>query len=386
MKNAIINNPETDFNAITPLIEQLQLRDKQKVDAVVASKHVYMNDNMLSIFHPDFEGCEARFGMSDWFMTQLAQKHKIPVKYARHCLKNLPDLFDQNVNFWLKNDPDKTHLVRTYFREDGNVARAFLSDSYKTIDNFYMAKLILSQVQRLSTATGIQIRPERQTITDSNMYLRFVVPGLETKAKAAENYYNPETGKRGGGIMSGFAVKNSEVGNGRFIIAPRIWQKVCSNGLMYAKEGLAMTHLGGKLEKGNIIWSQETVRKNLELVMSQVKDVLKKIVSPDWLGQKVEEVNKMNEVKLEHPLHATVNMGEALGLGKIELNGLVNFFSNQGSGKTAWDSMQAITFHASNKATSEDQFRIERRLGELVTADVARFDHPRKNMLSDLGL
>jgi len=61
----------------------------------------------------------------------------IPAGYLRRMREQQPALLDANINTWLSEAPQRRFLVRTLRGEDGGpgIARAFLSDSYRIVDN-----------------------------------------------------------------------------------------------------------------------------------------------------------------------------------------------------------------------------------------------------------
>ena len=68
---------------------------------------------------------------------------------AAGCASSSPALYDANVNGWLERD-DRKFLLRCLRGDDGGtgVARAFLSDGYKIIDNLDVLMAVLDGVRR----------------------------------------------------------------------------------------------------------------------------------------------------------------------------------------------------------------------------------------------
>ena len=81
------------------------------------------------------------FGVTDNARRQLAEKLKIPFPFFQRLEVNHPDLLSQNVNTLLHREPQRP-MVRTL---DGNV-RAFLSDSYRPLDNYDLAEVLFHVV------------------------------------------------------------------------------------------------------------------------------------------------------------------------------------------------------------------------------------------------
>lgn len=73
----------------------------------------------------------------------VADKLGIPAAYLRRTREERPELYDANVNGWFDGD-ERKFLVRC-LRGDGGtgVARAFLSDGYRFIDNLDVLMAVL---------------------------------------------------------------------------------------------------------------------------------------------------------------------------------------------------------------------------------------------------
>ena len=95
----------------------------------------------------------------------IADKLGINLAYLRRLRADRPDLWDANVNGWLHGDElagypadDRKFLVRL-FQADGDglgVARAFLSDSYKVIDNLDALMATLDGIRQAGTDVDVR--------------------------------------------------------------------------------------------------------------------------------------------------------------------------------------------------------------------------------------
>jgi hypothetical protein len=74
---------------------------------------------------------------TDVFDEGLAAKLSIPSAYLRRLRETRPDLYDANVNGWLRDPGEsRSFLVRCFRGDDGpGIGRALLSDRYGIIDN-----------------------------------------------------------------------------------------------------------------------------------------------------------------------------------------------------------------------------------------------------------
>ena len=75
---------------------------------------------------------------------QIADKLGIPQKYYDRMQQDNPQLLAANINSWFNREPKK-QLVRTI----GGEARAFLSDSFRPLDNYDVATHLLPRLIEL---------------------------------------------------------------------------------------------------------------------------------------------------------------------------------------------------------------------------------------------
>ena len=219
----------------------------------------------------------------------LSDKCDIPRKYYNR-IQGLCDqnLIDNNVTYWLKNMKGNVFL-RTFINKQENegYARALLSDRYNVIDNFDVLFATLEAVK--DSGLNLNIEDNGCDLSESKMYVRFVAPDIEINAPdLLKNYKNPKGNSGvGDGIISGFVVTNSELGQGSFSISPRAVVLKCKNGMVFKNDAFGKIHLGSKMEQySQIDWSEETKRKNYELIQAQVKDAVKVFTSEDFLAKK----------------------------------------------------------------------------------------------------
>src|SRR6266567_4388660 len=132
----------------------------------------------------------------------LAEKLAIPAAYLRRLRAEHPALYDANVNGWLAR-ADKSYLVRC-LRGDhgGGVARAFLSSSFKMIDNLDVLMAALDGLRQAGVPAeidGCDLNPRR-------MYVRVISPAVRALAPGLlRGYRSPFTGQPGAGNPVVFA-------------------------------------------------------------------------------------------------------------------------------------------------------------------------------------
>ena len=292
----------------------------------------------------------------------LSDKLDIPRRYYNR-IQTLEEtqLIDSNVSHWLKNMKGNIFL-RTFINKDENkgYARAILSDRYNVIDNFDVLFATLEAVKE--SGLNLKIEDNGCDLTESKMYIRFVLPDVEINAPdLLKNYKNPkgEGSSVGDGIITGFVITNSELGQGSFSISPRAVVLKCSNGMVFKNDAFGKIHLGGKMgEFSQIDWSEETKRKNYELIQAQVKDAVKKFTSEDFLASKISELNEYAEVDLKHPIETVKNVSKFLNITEEKEKSILDFFM-RGGDFTAMGVSQALTFYAHETKDADEAHEMD---------------------------
>lgn len=324
------------------------------------------------------------------FDDGIAGKLAIPTAYLRRLRVDRPDLYDANVNGWLRGnvvhgpsgpgedlpvlanypgDPRK-FMVRAFRGDNGpGIARAFLSDRYMRIDNL---DVLMATLQGIRDA-GVNVEIDGADLTDSRMYVRVVAPEVAALAPVLTAGYrnpfaNPEifrvgdgggwtpqaalrAARREGGdykqgdepiVFAGFVISNSETGGGRFKITPRMVLQICDNGLQMTAEAMGSVHLGGQLDEGVVEWSTATQRKQLDLITSQTADAVGKFLSPGYVAAKVEEMEQKAGKPVTEPQKVIEVVGKALSYTKDEQASILSHFI-MGGQLTAGGVMNAVT-------------------------------------------
>lgn len=295
------------------------------------------------------------------FDEGISEKLKIPLAYVRRMRLQAPDLYDTNVNGWLhgrarlvegtreilREGESRSFMLRLFRGEDGGtgVARALLSSKFNRIENLDVLMCALEGVK----AAGVEINVQGADLDDRRMYVRIAAPQIQVYAPALlRNYRSPFNGNRGSDnpvVSAGIEIKNSEVGGGKFSITPRIVFQVCRNGVTMAKDVLARTHLGARLDDGVIQWSDETQRIGLDLVKAQTRDAVRTFLNVDYVTRTIEAMQERAETPVSAPGETIENLGKALLYDEATTNGILEHFI-KGGDLSAGGIMHAVTSFA----------------------------------------
>lgn len=365
--------------SLEKLYAELEKQENAKSDIVVPPNSIMMEGGKMFLknFGPlddllgSIEGVESSpltIEPNELFLFQISQKLGITRAYAKRMLELQPNLFDYNVNEWLKFEAgakkkSRNFLLRTFKDENGgaSLGRAFLSDSFKIIDNFEVLKIALDAIMAEGKKTGVKIAVDTCSLTEKKMYCRFVLEEYNTNSKILGNYKNPIIGEQDpNGLISGFVLSNSEVGHGKLFTAPRIIVGSCNNGYIWYDEAYHKTHLGAKLDTGLVKSSKMTHSRNRDLILSQVRDVVRTFLSKDFLGQKVAELEAKGSYILDKPFETIVSVCSNLGIAD-DKDKVLNYFTKQNQCETSFDIMQAVTFFAQHDCNADKRFNLERQ-------------------------
>lgn len=309
--------------------------------------------------------------------AHLSEKLGIPKRYYDKMLTGgHSNLLDKNVTHWLKANGEVGYLVRTFIDpiKKTGIARALLSDRFLTLDNYDVLLAVLEAIRNAG------IPPDffkiEGNITDKGFYARFSVPSIEVDApNLLKQYRVPNGDNSKTGIIAGFIITNSEVGFRRFTISPRAVILRCNNGLTFIDDAFNQVHLGSQMEKfTEIKWSEDTKRKNYELIMSQVGDCIRQYVSPEYIGAKIAKLERLASEELEHPIDTVQNVCTSLGVSDEKQKSILDYFV-KGADTSPFGVMNAITYYAHKNANPDEQYDLEAQAMKM--ADKMKKEHDR---------
>jgi hypothetical protein len=351
------------------LYNQLKAQQDRKVDLIVPARDLCSNQGAVKIRNAGepvltdsgVTPTHLALTASNVFDEGMSAKLGLPRAYLRTMRENgWYDLVDANVNRLLHGfttpdgqvvrEPDQRRfLVRTFKGENGEAgyARAFLSDSYKTIDNWNILQSVVQGMQ----AAGLDAHVVHSAdLTDRRMYMKVVVPEISVLApELLKDYRSPFSGRRGADnpvVFAGFVIGNSETGNGSFFIRPELQIQVCDNGMTIKQDVISRRHLGSKIEDDGIVkYSEETMRKNLELIQLQTRDAIRTFLDTEYMTRVITRVTEQASAPVDKPQDVVTRLVKREAFSKEDADGLMESFV-RGGDMTRGGVLQAITAYS----------------------------------------
>jgi hypothetical protein len=298
-------------------------------------------------------------------MEQIADRVRIPRKYAERMRAEAPELLATNVNHWFTNTPEK-RMLRT-LNNGQNVARAFLSDRYRPLDNHDLAQAVLP---KLSVA-GCEIRSIE--ITESRFYIQATTPKIQAIIEQTVKVGTHNRIQRT--VQAGVIIGNSEVGLGSIFVEPIMFDLVCTNGLILQRT-LRQHHVGRRAE-GEILgdentyelFSDDTRKLDDKAFWAKVCDVVDASMNEIKFNENIERLRKTQtqllaekNTEIEEVVEVTAKRFE---FSDEEKGNLLLHFA-QGGDFTKYGLINAVTRTAEDVTTYDRAVELERLGGQII--------------------
>lgn len=278
-------------------------------------------------------------------LDQVANRTGIPAKYAERMRTEAPMLLARNVNHWFEAKPEK-RMIRTL--DNGNkIARAFLSDRYRPLDNFDLANVILPKL----SAAGCEIKSAE--MTEKRLYIQAVTARIEGEVKV------------GDAVQAGIVISNSEVGFGACNIDQMMWRLACKNG-MITGNSLKKYHVGragdGEVggEDGSFeMFSDKTRQLDDKAFWAKVCDVVDGTLTQVKFDEQLMRMRLAADKKIGDPVEAVELVTRKLDLLEGESKSVLSHLASGGD-LSLWGLCNAVT------RTAEDVESYDRAMEILV--------------------
>lgn len=322
---------------IVELAQEVMRRAEAAQDYIVDTKQLTMEPLRN---HVVFAGRDDALELTQHAHKQVAEWADIPKKYYDRMMTDSPALLAGNVNHWLHNrETPVRRMVRTL---DGK-ARAFLSDRYRRIDHHQILETALPVLMEDPDIDVVSC-----DVTDTRLYVKALFPKVQGEVV------------KGDVVQAGVVISNSEIGAGKFYVAPLVYRLVCTNGLIRESSGelgLTKYHVGRRVSGEDVsfhIYRDETIEADDRALMMKLEDSIRAMNSVKGFGQ---ILNRMREAatgeRIQEPVKAVEALGKTLDLNDKER---ASFLENliRDRDYSQYGAMNAVTSLA-NHATDYDR-------------------------------
>lgn len=271
----------------------------------------------FEITHPAGSGRgQELFGTTRLFHRQVGAVLGIPAKYYDMMAAQKPELLAENVNAWFA-DKGASYMVRTMDYGAGQVARAFLSERYRRIDNLEIASAVLPLF-----AGQEQYEVVSCEVTENRLYLKIVNHRLEVEVVPGDY------------VQAGVVISNSEVGLGAVSVQPLVYRLVCTNGMVVNDMGERKNHVGRAakaLEDSFQIYSDETIEAEDKAFLLKLRDVTTAAIEEARFAQVVGKLREAAGIPITGKVPEVVELtGRSFGLNQDEQDGILNYLISGG--------------------------------------------------------
>lgn len=365
---------------LNTLVTELTEQQARKVDLIVPARDLWAHNGTVVVRNAGepvitdtgVTPQNLNLAASNVFDDGVCNKLSLPRAYVRTLRDSgRHDILDTVINGTLHGNSglqisgdDRRFLLRTFTGTPGGnglgLARALLSDSYKTIDNWDVLMAAISGMQD----AGLDAHVIRDAdLTDRRMYVKVVVPEVQALApELLKNYQSPFSGNRGADnptVFAGFVLSNSETGGGAFTITPRLEVQVCTNGMTITTDAVRKTHLGAKLEDDGVVkYSDETLRKNLDLITSQTADAVRTFLDTNYMNRVIQRLTAKAGQPIAKPADFVTQVTKREAFSKADAQGILDHFI-KGADTTNGGMFHAITSYAQTVDNADTAYAME---------------------------
>jgi len=277
---------------------------------------------------------ERDFGMNRNATSQVTEYLGIPARFASRLESQFPDLLTHNLNEIIAKQ-DGRRMVRTM----GDTARAFLSDSYRIIDNELVFDGLYPRLQRLGATI------ESANVSDDFLHLQATL-AMEGEIRVGDV------------VRFGVAIRNSEIGRGALSVSPLLYRLACTNGMVIADQSRRKAHIGGSfLDNAGGDWialSSETQMLKTRAIIAELGEYLEAMATPAIFDKTLARLRDVADQELPaEPTLVVESLAARYNLLKPEADSALLALA-EGRDYTRWGLANAVTVLA-NTATNYDR-------------------------------
>ena len=299
------------------------------------------------------------YNANDVALSQIGQRAGIDSRTMQRLQQGYPTLFDSVINAIWQKEPKNT-MIRTFMDSNTHgIARAVLSDKFKTFDN---TNLLNSAIPQLMESEA-QWKVVNADVTDKRLYLR-----LKSEVITGEG------ANRGDLMASGIGLSNSEVGAGSVQVYQMYWTLACLNGMQtenrHRQSHITSSQADGETWKMLTNEAKDADNKALEL---KVRDLVAGYTSRESFDEVIDKMKTAGQDVIEGSVNNAVdNLGKVINLTKKEtasvLDGLMATIGQEGyaGNPVSRATMVNAVTNVANRVDPDEMDDWQRRGGQIL--------------------
>ena len=299
------------------------------------------------------------YNANDVALSQIGQRAGIDSRTMQRLQQGYPTQFDSVINAIWQKEPKNT-MIRTFMDSDTHgIARAVLSDKFKTFDN---TNLLNSAIPQLMESEA-QWKVVNADVTDKRLYLR-----LKSEVITGEG------ANRGDLMASGIGLSNSEVGAGSVQVYQMYWTLACLNGMQtenrHRQSHITSSQADGETWKMLSSEAKDADNKALEL---KVRDLVAGYTSRESFDEVIDKMKIAGEDVISGSINDAVdNLGKVINLTKKEtasvLDGLMATIGQEGyaGNPVSRATMVNAVTNVANRVDADEMDDWQRRGGQIL--------------------
>jgi len=321
--------------ALTDLAVELKRQRDSKVDYLADTQNVSVSYGTNGPHTIQLDGIPGDLPVRDIAHRQLGQFAGIQASYYDKMRKDAPHLLCHNLNTWFGATPD-TKLVRTL---DGDL-RAFLSKTYRTMDNYDCFEAVYPILQRN------RLEIQSCQITERKLYIKAVALDREVEVKA-EGTYRGDGGNNPIHVLRpGIVISNSETGFSSVSIKPAIHDQECSNMAVFSKDTARKIHVQSAANVSGTVqeFIKDDTRRAADVVFwKTVRDLTEAALEGALFDKYVNDVRTSMGVAIEgNPAKVVQVLAKDMSITEKESDGIIEALIKSGE-PTKFGVQAAIT-------------------------------------------
>ena len=301
--------------ALPEVLAELQHQNNMKRDYIAPAQALRLSEDGGSIIL-DNNDAEEAFGATDLFHRQVGAALNIPAKYYDLMKSRKPELLAENVNSWL-SERDQAYMIRSMDYGYGRVARAFLSDRYRRIDNLEVASTVLPLFAGQPDMEVVSCE-----VTENRLHLKIVNHKLEAEVVPGDL------------VQAGVVISNSEVGLGAVSVQPLVYRLVCTNGMVCNDFGERRAHVGRQakaLEDSFHLYTDQTIQAEDKAFMLNLRDTTLAAIEETRFSMIVGRLRESTNVRITGRIQDVVELtGKTYDLNQPEQDNILNYLISGG--------------------------------------------------------